>query len=377
MYGLLGLVRTAREGSPWGTLVGVHNPFTDYPKLGQRPVAGSIAQRVSDPAASTAALQAAVDRAKPVLAIHNHALRQVLTEGRFKSQFETGTSKGALSPEARSRNEAYHFGYPHATSWQEGHPDHARPLYGYLAEDPVRNTSAVGYGDHVVEFKNHVRGRTTFMQGDTMGNENDASPSPLTRASLHSIPFKAAWTPELARNPRLMANPKTHDEYLRTFNVDRPTKAVKADYVEAQYHGGLDTSDIKHVYLRTQTPEEDLSDLKALLDAKGISWSHHLLRTGERVASWKNLALHRAGGYFRVMAEQHSGEVLAQSGPHRFLLDLGEREGEKVLAQVADVETGRLSKPVYVHDVIKHGYWHEPTPGVEPADILPLVRPQV
>src|SRR5690606_41821198 len=72
----------------------------------------------------------AIGKGLPAISVSKHALHSILDSGRIKSQFETGTSRGALAPETRADVEHQFFGYPHDL------PAKARPIYGYLTHNP-------------------------------------------------------------------------------------------------------------------------------------------------------------------------------------------------------------------------------------------------
>lgn len=89
----------------------------------------------------------------------------IVRDGRFKSQFETGTSMGALDPERRRSVERGLVGMPGDISADK------RVIYGHVRR---ADGSAVGYPDHygaiTVIMKPEVRSRTFITGGDSFSS---------------------------------------------------------------------------------------------------------------------------------------------------------------------------------------------------------------
>lgn len=149
-------------------------------------------------------------------------LDDIVETGRMKSQFETQTSRGSLSPAHRADTEANLYGYPHHQPVKE------RPIYGYMNR-PGRDPSWVSsYGEVEIEFKNEVRSRTTFTMGDSLAQEY--IPSAVNDPSYLSLDAPVAFANELN-------------------DTDVVRNGIWADtpYVEAQIHGGVTVDDIAAV----------------------------------------------------------------------------------------------------------------------------------
>lgn len=171
-------------------------------------------------------LQATADDAVLSTRRSMNSLGRILDEGRFKSQFETGTSGGALNQEYRAAAETFMFGVPKAQNVVE------RAIYGYL-RDPSRTDGASWYGDVLMDLKPSVRSRTTVTWGDSLGLR--AQPSPLTKVRATSFDPDTAYQGAAAM-PKAgrLGNP----------------------YTEAQIHGGMTSDDILRVtFERDPTPE--------------------------------------------------------------------------------------------------------------------------
>lgn len=171
-------------------------------------------------------------------------LAAVISSGRIRNQFETGTSRGALSPPLRVQLEQAMFGLPPRT------PAVLRPKYGYLAgTDP----SAVRhYGSVVLRLNARILKRTTATFGDSLddtvqGTEARLSPVPLVRPSIEAL-----YT----------------DVDLLSYG--RMCDATSGGYVEAQIHGIVRISDIAEVVLTDGGVPDPAT--AAALAAAGVPW---------------------------------------------------------------------------------------------------------
>lgn len=140
------------------------------------------------------------------------AALQILEDGRFKSQFESGTSKGVFDTDIRESSEKKGLGIDRDSPVEE------RPIYGYV-QVPGVPKQAGNYG--AVEFQLHanVKERTTITLGD----------------SLHEFGMG-----RLAGAPAL--DPAKESWDARVGQVRKGFRGL--EYIEAQVHGGLRTSDI-------------------------------------------------------------------------------------------------------------------------------------
>ena len=162
----------------------------------------------------------------------------VLSEKRFKTQFETGTSSGCLDRSTRAEEEDKYFGFNLATEDKSN-----RPIYGFFTDQehgainkegtipPERNVSM--YGDICFEVKDEKfrrDGTVTFR--DSLGSARDIVASPVSAPHFTSI------------NPR----------YYKTIK-GLQREGVKGDehgsygYVETQYHGQLKLDNIEKIHV--------------------------------------------------------------------------------------------------------------------------------
>lgn len=87
----------------------------------------------------------------------------VYGDGRIKSQFETDTSGGMLSPTKRKSQEEEMLGLP-----QDMDPAQ-RPIYGSIRHDDSGRNGSMMYGTIELEFGSDTAARATVSIGDTLG----------------------------------------------------------------------------------------------------------------------------------------------------------------------------------------------------------------
>ncbi len=177
--------------------------------------------------------------------VDNARLEEILTGGRFKTQFETGRSGGMFQPQERAVREEQWFGIP-----TDAAPE-TRPIYGYLVTGGDGKGIVDVYGGARVVFRDDVRGRTTAQVGDSMEHILTGRPAPVDNPDWYAFTIQYE-EPALAKLDR---------------NYDGPAFNKKT-YIEAQIHGGVTVDDIAEVIFTSRpTPE-----LVALLRERGIPW---------------------------------------------------------------------------------------------------------
>lgn len=298
-------------------------------------------------------LRHAIGKALPAISVSKHALHSILDSGRIKSQFETGTSKGALAPEIRADVEHQFFGYPHDL------PAKARPIYGYLTHNPsVQHPGVRDYGEHsLVLHRPRIWHRTSAFIGDTLNHREEGH-------MAHPVQdFKLSGLPRYT-------DPKD-------WRLDHPDDMGEIPYTEAHFHGGVGLRDIHYAVLHEDPgsfrDHEHMQELKEHLNRRRIpwvhmlkgepqEWQHHLARVNQAVAR----------GAFVIPDAQ----VIGHQGHERYLIDLGydDHRGHRQ-AQVADVRLGQLHTPRAKDSILARGYWEEPPYPVDLDDILPHVLP--
>jgi len=421
----------------WGTIAGEHNPFHSH-ELGDDVEYGGHS---SEPDSvhewnlhdhegfdeSKKHLQRLTDKSHPAIRVSDDVLHKVLDEGRFKSQFETQTSRGNLNNGMRSNVEARKFGYPDHikdTSYNDPndyedhyeyedhedhedhespeprHPDEGRPIYGYLSHEGLKtriddNTSH--YGEHkVVLHKPSVWHRTTMTMGDSLNNHSRVAPSPVSQVSPYSFHPGSNDTDRDDSNPYATEEGDTPAKRIKAIKHFGPSKArtehgkhpegMGHDYVEAQIHGGVKTSDIHYVHLASEYHRGSNRGIKEKLNHHGIPWveasndgtgqvaDQSPSRTNPKESLFNRTTL-AVESYLQLMRRHAMGQVrvVAQQGSDRFLLS--ETSGTKSMVRVADTKTKTISGEVPLQSMLKQGYWEDPEPGVNAHAILALVKP--
>jgi hypothetical protein len=165
-------------------------------------------------------------------------LSKVMKQGRFKSQFETGTSGGLKDLNIRRYEEYKMFGItPNAD-------DAVRPIYGHIQRADRWNENVEHYGSARVLLKSEVKERASYTMTDSLGSPDMAYP--VTRPNLNEVRIdRWGWPPEFGQ-----------------------------DYVETQIHGGLSVDDIAEVIFDTtsRTYKPPTKTLLKELDEAGIPY---------------------------------------------------------------------------------------------------------
>ncbi|MHB8867445.1 MAG: phage minor head protein [Thermoleophilia bacterium] len=141
---------------------------------------------------------------------------KVLEDGRFESQFESGTSGGNLDTDLRMRAEKAGLGIP------EDIDPTQRPIYGYSYG------SAQRYGEVEWTLKEAVKDRATMTLGDSLGGfmEDRIIGTPMRAPGLEG--FHGEWATDVLLRQGLDSVP----------------------YVETQIQGGVALEDVAEVRIR-------------------------------------------------------------------------------------------------------------------------------
>lgn len=372
----------------WGSLsgMGMHNPLFNRPEpeleLGSTGTArafwGSLRDKDSEAfGRAQDSVRRAVGSARVAMAIPGHALHKVIDDGDVRSAFQTGATRsggGEIEKYLGLRRSGEHrlFGYP-AT-----HPDHARPVYGYLTHDPFRDGHASAYGAHTLVLNRAaVAHRTTWTAGDSL-NEKSLRASPLTAPHLHSV------------NPEL-----TDGYYSGSYSPDLAVHEALTDherrntYLEAQIHGGVALRHVHYAILRTPRHNSyQARELGEKLSAAGVPWvhlhdDHHEYEGPEMAQSWDD-GLRREAAWMKTyegvasgaFASRYDPLIRLSQGSTRFLVVLDEQDRSGLtMGQIADLDEGRLYPPQPVASIIARGYWEELAEPVDAEDVLAKMRP--
>lgn len=171
-----------------------------------------------------------VSSAGPVVAVHADGARGLLTDGRLKSQFESGRSSGAYTPHNRAVWETAAMGIHPGVDPQK------RPIYGFMAKDwtDLTNRNVSQYGAIRLELKSSVFSRTTLTDGDSLGS--DALPIPLRSTDI---------------SPRRVSD----------------AEGSFGGYTEAQIRGPVTISDVAVVHVPVMKAKEFGAITQQFLDA--------------------------------------------------------------------------------------------------------------
>ena len=140
---------------------------------------------------------------------------------RCKSQFETNSSRGMLSPDVRAGQESAMF------LVHPGLAPSARPTYGYVSAGKPTAYGPAQYGEIRFQLRDSVKDRTTITMGDSLGSP--AAPIPM------GSPVGA----------RRASDSRGHSS--RTYGGADAFQ--DRSYAEAQIMGGWDRSDVVKVYV--------------------------------------------------------------------------------------------------------------------------------
>lgn len=170
---------------------------------------------------------------------HAEVVPKIIADGRFKSQFETGTSNGAFDPDFRRQIESNLFDIPMDT------PDARRPIYGSLFDPSVRSSfnSASSYGNVIGVPHPEVKNRSTFTWGDSFGASRSYpfEDMLLNVRSPKAEPIQNLWQTAARRDPTKNPNqwsPNTYNDFWNLSGI------APYGYIETQTHGGLPISDL-------------------------------------------------------------------------------------------------------------------------------------
>ena len=187
----------------------------------------------------------ALDKSDIAIAFPIELLDKLIEDGRFKTQFETRSSRGTLHPSGRMQTDVAHFGYHPSTA-----PE-MRPVYGYLSEggflDERRLKDIQQYGEIQFVLKRDTHSRSTYTTHDSLST--GLIPSPM------GVP-----------------------------SVDASAEPGATLYAEAQIHGGVSLSDVDYVVVNVGEQNDwDWEQSNVISEEDFESISGRLVRVGIRV----------------------------------------------------------------------------------------------
>lgn len=199
-------------------------------------------------------------------------LDEVIRTGRFKSQFEAGTSHGTYDPSARRLLERQLFGL------DEDLDPVDRPIYGSVTNAFSEYNYSDHYGSVRVVLKDSVRDRTTVTFGDSlhMGTERVVASPARSVDAVHGVQWNQYMYSQAGYDPdvgavRVWRSSMDTDQITTLIYQEWDDVNREMGYVEAQIHGGLKVDDIDEVILTKLPPAQaTLEELTRL----GIRWAY-------------------------------------------------------------------------------------------------------
>lgn len=194
-------------------------------------------------------------------------LNKILADGKFKNQFETGTSGGALNRNAREAATKQLFG---SDTTSMSNADFEK--YGYLAQKDFAQElkdhmyEVAQYGDVRIVFdKKKLMNRTTFTTEDSLGpamrramvagDVNNPRANGTDHRNLFGLADKLKKIDDRGyyRDVDIMHDPINFSDAI-----------TYGSYIELQYHGQVTTNDIEKIQMTTRAAMVLLSSQRKL-----------------------------------------------------------------------------------------------------------------
>lgn len=177
------------------------------------------------------------------------ALLSFLSDRRYKTQYETGSSNALFDPVLRANYEQAWFGM--------GSPV---PLYGYLRAPDGRTSGADAYGRTALILKDTVRKDMTVTVGDSLGRSASTVPGRLdapgrfTAAPVQTSTFSTAAEYAKHLDTTHYATNYVEAQLRRAVTVDDVAEVAFRDAPSAEVAAALDTAGIRHSVVKAQPP---------------------------------------------------------------------------------------------------------------------------
>jgi hypothetical protein len=184
-----------------------------------------------------------IDKGKPKIRTTLDGIIGIIEDDKFKTQFETGTSQGALSNQRRREVEFNNIGVPN------NHPSNERPVYGYIHKDGDPDHTK-WYGKFQFILKPETLNFATITYGDSLNEAYHIVASPARNPSGFSVPLTG--TRGLS-NTNKLKRLESSDEYL-----------------EAQFHDKLTLDHVESLVINMQPPTTNPGDVNASSEEKKI-----------------------------------------------------------------------------------------------------------
>lgn len=184
-----------------------------------------------------------IENGKPKIRTTFPGIMGIIKDDKFKTQFETGTSQGALNNQRRQEVEFNNIGVP------KSHPSDKRPIYGYIHKEGDPDHTK-WYGEFQFILKPETLNFATITYGDSLNQAYHIVASPAKNPSGFSVPL--AGSMGLA-NTNKLKRLESSDEYL-----------------EAQFHDKLTLDHVESLVINLQPPKTNPGDVNASSEDKEL-----------------------------------------------------------------------------------------------------------
>lgn len=201
-----------------------------------------------------------INNSEYAMRVNSKILDTILDDGRFKNQFETKTSGGALNFDYRKKATKQLFGKGAIKDVKN------YEKYGYLGTkdfiEDAHDYKIQQYGNCIIHFdKKYLKNKVTYTLDDSLGQALNkvtvAGDSENPRANGINKKHLKEWVPWFEKRRNKMLE-------ISDFKKDTPIR-----YIELQYHGELKIDFIKEICFTgqyTEVPDELVKKIKS----KGI-----------------------------------------------------------------------------------------------------------
>lgn len=178
---------------------------------------------------------------------------KLMIDGRFKNQFETGTSGGTLANNLRKKGSKKLFGHSKRLKPYEyekyGYLGHRNYLDDYIKSDTEQ------YGSAIIRFdKEKLMGKVTFTINDSLG-----------LALAERIIASDVYNPNVnSMNIYNIKNIYNHMKNKNGLTLDDFTDNIigneRIRYFELQFHGNLNLDHVKEICFNLEIPKQEILD---------------------------------------------------------------------------------------------------------------------
>lgn len=207
--------------------------------------------------ASSEALKKVIDNSAYSMRFRSANIDKLIESGRFMNQFETGTSGGTLNAKYRRQATNQLFGLSGKRLKKSEFEKYGyfgnKDAYKDFAYNLTSYNGVFQYGDVIIHFKkDKVANKTTFTVNNSLGPA-------VSKKLVADNPNR----PNLVGIDNRVLKEKV--DLLKTGKIETPEEASKAlgvRYLEVQYHGDVNLSDVSSMYFTNTPSEKQIQSLK-------------------------------------------------------------------------------------------------------------------